>query len=262
MKKRILNKLTIVDYIIILAVICAIAFAFIHITTDDSNDTKTSSYDSSTMNKIVENYLKLYREGNIVETTISGYNATNGEEIELHGNITWIDDDKGSNVKVLINSNGKEYLAGLYKDIPYADIYIDTISLESNGNKYKNLTEITINPENISSMNELISGINNNTNYELTTTLSIDELNTINYQDLSNNLYSHDKRISLKGSNTGLYNQLIITRATSDEINLADEILGTFNGTTSPITIRIYNCTTEDLQTIENNYNVTNIKTF
>ena len=58
MKKGILNKLTIVDYIIIIAVICAVVFAFIHITTDDSNDTKTSSYDSSTMNKIVENYLK------------------------------------------------------------------------------------------------------------------------------------------------------------------------------------------------------------
>ncbi len=72
MKKGILNKLTIVDYIIIIAVICAVVFAFIHITTDDSNDTKTSSYDSSTMNKIVENYLKLYLEGNVVETTVSG----------------------------------------------------------------------------------------------------------------------------------------------------------------------------------------------
>ena len=124
MKKGILNKLTIVDYIIIIAVICAVVFAFIHITTDDSNDTKTSSYDSSTMNKIVENYLKLYLEGNVVETTVSGYNASTGKAVELHGNISWIDDDKGSNVKVLINSNGNEYLAGLYKDIPNADIYI------------------------------------------------------------------------------------------------------------------------------------------
>ncbi|WP_299525709.1 adhesin [uncultured Methanobrevibacter sp.] len=262
MKKGILNKLTIVDYIIILGVICAIAFAFIHITTDDSNDTKTSSYDSSTMNKIVENYLKLYREGNIIETSVSGYNATTGEKVELHGNISWIDDDKGSNVKVLINSNGTQYLAGLYKDIPYADIYIDSISLESDGNKYKNLTEVTINPKNITSLNELISGIKNSTNYEITTTLSVDELSTLDYQELSNSLYSHDKRISIKGSNTGLYNQLIITRATSEELNLANGILGTFDGSTSPITIRIYNCTGEDLQTIENNYNVTNIKTF
>ena len=113
MKKGILKKLTIVDYIIIIAVICAVVFAFIHITTDDSNDTKTSSYDSSTMNKIVENYLKLYLEGNVVETTVSGYNASTGKAVELHGNISWIDDDKGSNVKVLINSNGKEYLAGI-----------------------------------------------------------------------------------------------------------------------------------------------------
>lgn len=262
MKKRILNKLTIVDYIIIIAVICAIVFAFIHITTDDSDDVKTSSYDSSTMNKIVENYLKLYMEGNIVETTVSGYNASTGESVELHGNITWIDDDKGSNVKVLINSNGKEYLAGLYKDIPNADIYIDTISLESDGNKFNNLTEVTINSENITSLSDLISGIDNNTDYEITTTVSVDELSTIDYQDLSNNLYSHDKRISLKGSNTGLYNQLIITRATSEEINLADNILGNFDGKTSPITIRIYDCSEQDLKTIENNYNVTNIKTF
>ena len=65
------------------------------------------------MNKIVENYLKLYLEGNVVETTVSGYNASTGKAVELHGNISWIDDDKGSNVKVLINSNGKEYLAGI-----------------------------------------------------------------------------------------------------------------------------------------------------
>ena len=96
----------------------------------------------------------------------------------------------------------------------------------------------------------------------MTTTVSVDELSTIDYQDLSNNLYSHDKRISLKGSNTGLYNQLIITRATSEEINLADNILGNFDGKTSPITIRIYDCSEQDLKTIENNYNVTNIKTF
>ena len=263
MKKGILSKLTIIDYIIIIAVICAIVFAFIHITTDDSDDTTTSSsYDSSTMNKIVENYLKLYREGNIVETSVSGHNASTGQPVELHGNISWIDDDKGSNVKVLINSNGHEYLAGLYKDIPNADIYIDTISLETNGKKFNNLTEVTISPENITSLNGLISGINNNTNYEITTSISIDELSTIKYQDLTNNLYSHDKRISLKGSNTGLYNQLSLTRATGEEINLADGILGNFDGTTGQITLRIYDCTGEDLKTIENNYNVTNIKTF
>ena len=65
-----------------------------------------------------------------------------------------------------------------------------------------------------------------------------------------------NKRISIKGSNAGIYNQLIITRATGDEINLADGILGNFNGATSPITIRIYDCSEQDLKTIENNYNV------
>ena len=63
MKKGILNKLTIVDYIIIIAVICAVVFAFIHITTDDSNDTKTSSYDSSTM-KLFEIILRRKCSGN------------------------------------------------------------------------------------------------------------------------------------------------------------------------------------------------------
>ena len=263
MKKGILSKLTIIDYIIIIAVICAIAFAFIHITTDDSNDTKTSSYDSSTMNKIGENYLNLYMEGNIVETTVSGYNASTGKPVELHGNITWLDDNRGSNVKVLINSNGKEYLAGLYKDIPNADIYIDTISLESNGNKFNNLTEVTISPENITSLNDLISGIGNNTKYEISTSVSMDEGSTIDYQSITNSLYTQDKRIiSISESNTGLYNQLSITRATSEEINLANGILGNFDGATNQITIRIYNCTNQDIKTIENNYNVTNIKTF
>ena len=95
--------------------------------------------------------------------------------------------------------------------------------------------------------------------------LPIPEINSFNeviFSGLTNSLYSHDKRISIKGSNAGIYNQLIITRATGDEINLADGILGNFNGATSPITIRIYDCSEQDLKTIENNYNVTNIKTF
>ncbi len=256
------GKFTIIDYIIIIAVICAVAFAFIHITSDDSDNIKTSSYDSSTMNKIVENYLKLYQEGDVVETTVSGYNASNGQKVELHGEITWIDDDKGSNVKVLIDSNGKQYLAGLYKDIRYADIYIDTISLETNGKKYNNLTELTLKPENITSLNDLISGIGNNTNYEISTTVSADELSSINYQEISNELQLQHKRLSIKGSNTGLFNQISITKATSDEIHLANGIVGDVSGTTSQITIRIYNCTSDDLKTIENNYNVTNVKTF
>ena len=37
-------KFTLIDYLIIILVICAIAFAFIHITTDDSSNIKKTAW--------------------------------------------------------------------------------------------------------------------------------------------------------------------------------------------------------------------------
>ena len=255
-------KFTLVDYAIIILVICAVIFAFIHITSDNQSTSESTSYDSSTMNKIVEKYLTYYRQGYIVNTTIHGYNATDGKPVTLKGTIKWMDDDKGSNVKALVCANGTDYIVGLYNHVPNANVYVDSMTLEINGEKYSNLTEIKINPKNITSINELISGISNDTDYEITVTISFDSMNTENIQKITNILFQNRERVSIKVSNNGLINQIIITRATAPELNELNNILGNFNGITSTITIRIYNCSDGDINTIKNNYEVTNIQKF
>ena len=256
------KKFTIVDYAIIILVICAIVFAFIHISSKDESVNEKTSYDSSTLNKIAEKYLTYYRQGYIVNTTVHGYNSTDGKEVTLSGNIKWLDDDKGSNVKALVNSNGKDYIVGLYNHVPNADIYINSMTLEVNGDKYSNLTEIKASPKNITSINDLVSGISNNTSYEITTTVSMDSLGSNKVQEIFNTLFQNDGRISFKGSNSGLTDQISIVRATNDEITQINPILGSFNGITNEITIRIYNCSDYDINNIKNNYNVTNIQKF
>ena len=176
-------KFTLVDYAIIILVILGIVFAFIHITSnDDATVSESTSYDSSTLNKIAEKYLNYYRQGYIVNTTVHGYNATDGKPVTLVGTIKWLDDDRGSNVKALVNSNGTDYIVGLYNHVPNADVYINSMTLEINGDKYSNVTEIKINPKNITSLNDLVSGISNDTDYELTTTITLDSLESTTIQ--------------------------------------------------------------------------------
>ena len=57
--------------------------------------------------------------------------------------------DEGSSVKVLIESDNGTYLTGLYKNVPEADIYVDSISLETDGSVYDNLTEVKVKSQNI-----------------------------------------------------------------------------------------------------------------
>lgn len=258
MKKR----FTLVDYAIIILVICAIVFAFIHVTSNDDTVNEKTSYDSSTLSKISEKYLNYYRQGYIVNTTVHGYNATDGKPVTLTGNIKWLDDDKGSNVKALVNSNGSDFIVGLYNQVPNADVYINSITLEMNGEKYKNLTEIKINPKNITSLNDLTSGISNDTDYEITTTITTDSVKGMEVQEVSNTLFQKNERISVKAANNGLTNQICISRATSSELLETNNILGNINGITNEITIRIYNCSDNDISNIQNNYDVTNIQKF
>lgn len=258
MKKR----FTLVDYAIIILVICAIIFAFIHITSNDDTVNEKTSYDSSTLSKISEKYLNYYRQGYVVNTTVNGFNATDGKPVTLTGNIKWLDDDKGSNVKALVNSNGSDYIVGLYNQVPNADVYINSMTLEMNGDKYSNLTEIKINPKNITSINNLVSGISNDTQYEITTTIALDSIESTKLQEATNLLFHNDGRISFKGSNTGTIEQINVVRATSTEISQVNPIFGNFNGITNEITIRIYNCSDNDINSIKNNYDVVNIQKF
>jgi hypothetical protein len=254
-------KFTIIDYLIIICVVCAIAFAFIHISSDNEDSSQSISYDSSTLNKIVEKYLSFYREGNIVRTTVSGFNASTGEKQEISGTIEWMDDDKGSNVKILINSDGNYILAGLYKDLPQADFYIEQISLETNGEKYQNVTEITLNPKNITELNDLINSLNkSNMSYEVSTIVTLNNPDNIQYQSAFNKLYENGGRISIKPTLTGFQSQITITQATAKEINIANDILGNIDGTTDKITIRIYNYNEQDLKSLEKISTIENIR--
>lgn len=258
MKPNFLNKITLIDILIIICIVGAIGFAIVHISTNDDGSSSTS-FDSSTTNKLVEKYLNYYSEGSIITSKVVGTNASSGEKVTFNGTVKWADDDSGANVKVLIENNGEKVLAGLYKDVPNADIYIDKITLETNGTKYQNLKEITINSENISTLNDLISGIPNGTEYEISTKIAIDSNPSQTYQKLANELYK-DKRISIKVSTANPQDIINIVRANPKEINTGNNILGTINGQTDTITLRIYNCTDNQLQTIKNNYNVTNVE--
>lgn len=253
-------KFTLIDYIIIILVICAIVFAFIHITTDDSSDLQKTAFDESTVNKIPDTYLKYYKDGFIVKATVEGFNASNGNSTTLNGTVIWEDDNGGNGVKLLINSNDENYLVGLYRTVPEADIYIDHISLESNGEKYKNLCEIKVKPEQITSIKDLTKNIPDDTNYEISTTLSLDSVSANDMQKISNKLSSHSKRQSIKTSDYD--NELTIKRATKEDLNDADSVLGSISAVTNEISIRIYDCSDSQINEISKNFDVMNIRNF
>lgn len=252
-------KFTLIDYIIIILVICAIAFAFIHITSDDSSNIQKTAFDASTMNKLPETYLNYYKEGKIVKATVKGINSTNGEEVTLNGTVKWVDEE--SSTKILIESNNKTYLTGLYKNVNNADIYLDTISLESDGSVYENLKEFKIKPQNITSLNDLNKNLTG-CDYEISTSVSIDSIDSIKVRELENEINSHDKRLAIKTTNTELINELILSKANNQNLEDGNNILGNINGMTDEITIRVYDCSDSTLNNIKNNYEVTNIRSF
>lgn len=253
-------KFTLIDYIIIILVICAIAFAFIHITTDNSSDLQKTAFDESTINKLPDTYLKYYKDGFIVKANIEGFNSTTGEKTTLNGTVIWEDDNGGNGVKLLIDSNNKTYLVGLYRTVPDADIYIDHISLESNGEKYKNLCEIKVKPIQISSLKDLANKIPANADYEITTSIALDSLSAHDEQNITNNLLNNGKRESIKGIISD--DSLNIKKATKENINDADSVLGNLNGTSEDITIRIYDCQDSQIKEISKNFDVINIRKF
>ncbi|KZX15484.1 hypothetical protein MBCUT_14810 [Methanobrevibacter cuticularis] len=257
--KNILKRLTIVDIAIILLIIVAVVFAFSQVGADDDKG-QSVSFDSSTLNKLVEKYLSFYRDGNVIKTSVGGYNSSSGEYQELHGTVLWVDDNSGAGVRVLIDVDGESVLAGLYKDVKNADIYIEHITLETTGEKYKNVTEFKINPMQIDNLNEINEGIPNNTNYTVSTTIATDLEDSQSYQELSNELYINGKRNSIRPLAIDAQSQLLINMAKTKEIAIASEILGSLNGQTDIITIRIYGTTEKDIAAIKNAYDVINIR--
>lgn len=255
-------KFNLIDYIIIILIIVAVIFAFIHITTDDADNLQKTAFDESTFNKIPDTYLKYYKDGFKVNATVEGFNASNGEPVTISGNVVWLDNDGGADVKILIQSGDNTYLTGLYRYVSNADIYVDHISLESDGEKYRNLTEITIKPEKITSLTDLISGIDNNTDFEITTKVSYELLNSKELQEIANKLQSHSKRSSIKIPTSDMENQLIISKATRQDINDASSVLGEAEGVTGDIVIRIYDCSSQDIDSVKQHHDVVNIRNF
>ncbi|MBZ9570811.1 adhesin [Methanobrevibacter sp. TMH8] len=261
--KNILKRFTIIDILIIICIIGAVGFALMH--TGGSDDKSESvSFDSSTLNKFAENYLNFYQEGNIVKTHLGGYNASTGKYQQLSGTVLWVDDNHGADVRVLIDtdgdSNSKPILATLYKDVQNSDIYIEHITLETNGEKYNNVTEIQISPQNITTLDELTNKIENNTNYTISTKIAIDEKDSKTFQELSNELFLNTRKTSIRPISENIYEQIYLIMAGKEEINIASNILGTINGQTDIITIRIYNSTPEEINAIKNAFDVINVK--
>ena len=254
MKKR----FTLIDYLIIILVICAVAFAFIHITSDDSSNIQKTAFDASTMNKLPETYLNYYKDGMIVKATVNGFNSSTGEEVDINGTVKWV--DEGSSVRVLIETDNGTYLCGLYRNTPNADIYIKTISIESDGSVYPNLCEFKIKPMNVNSLNDLRKNISN-CDYDLSTGISLDSLDAIKIQEIENKILSGNKRTSIKNTNE-LSNQIILLKANDENLNDGNSILGSINGITDEITLRIYDCGDGELNNVKNNYEVTNIRQF
>ena len=252
------KKFTIIDYIIIILVICAVVFAFIHITSDDSSKIQKTAFDASTINKLHDTYSNYYKDGYIVKTTVNGFNATNGEKISLNGTVKWMSTTGGNYVKLLIDSNNNTYLAGLYQNVPDADIYIDKISLENDGSKYDNLVEVKAKPKAIKSVADLANNLSGD--YEISTIISIGSIDAIKLQEINNEINAHGKRLSVKTSDVD--NQISLDKSDATNINDINTILGDVNGTTSDITIRIYNCSDNQLKQVKDSFEVTNIRNF
>lgn len=250
-------KFTIIDYIIIILVICAVIFAFIHITSDDTSTIQKTAFDSSTANKIIDTYSNYYKDGYIVKATLNGFNSTNGEEVTINGTVKWVDD--GNIAKILVQSENETYLTGLYKNVKNADVYMDKISLESDGSKYQNLKEFTIKSQQITSLNDLVKDLNGS-DYEISTTISLDSVDSTKIQEIENKIESHNKRLSIKSNDNN--NQLILTQSDKQNIEDGNSVLGSFNGITDEITIRIYNCSDDQLNAVKENYDVVNIRNF
>ena len=240
-KPKFLNKLTIIDLLIIICIIGAVGFAIFHMADDDSSNASATSFDISTKNKILENYLNLYQEGNKVSSTVVGTDSSTGEKVEQKGNVLWLGETEKEKTNILLDVNGKKVLAGFYKDTPNADIYIDQVSLETNGDSYSNITDFQIAPKEINSIND--------------TTLAIENFDAMKYQKLLNGLNNNKKPCIILNSEG---NALEINRANKTDLDIANDILKDFNGQTSQIQIRIYGSSKDDSKAIESAYNVLN----
>ncbi|MDR0911004.1 MAG: adhesin [Methanobrevibacter sp.] len=254
--KALLKKFTIVDYVIIIIVILAIIFAFIQITGEDKTETQSASFDSSSIGKFMAKYYSFYKDGYIVKSKVIGYNATSNEKVDLDGTILWADDSYSA-VKVLLDVNGSKVLASMYSSFKESDVYIEQITLETDGNKYKNVTDITVKPIKLNKLSDLIKNIPDNMNFTITNNIAIKQSDSIHVQKLNNLMLNNFKKMSIYSND--ISDHLYLIKATPDEISSVSAIFSSINGETNSMTIRIFNCDENQLNIIKNNFEVKTI---
>jgi hypothetical protein len=106
----------------------------------------------------------------------------------------------------------------------------------------------------------LTSKLPDDAKYEISTEIGVNSLNAKDSQKLANQLLSNGKRESIRAVHAD--NNLLIKKATKENLNDANSILGNINGATEDITIRIYDCQDSQIKEISKNFNVTNIRNF
>ena len=99
-KPEFLNKLTIIDILIIICIIGAAGFAIYHMVDDDSSKPSSTSFDYSTNPKILETYLDYYQEGNVITSTIVGTKSDTGEEVEVKSRVLWLGESENEKINI------------------------------------------------------------------------------------------------------------------------------------------------------------------
>ena len=79
----------------------------------------------------------------------------------------------------------------------------------------------------ISSLKELTNKLPDGANYDITTTLSVDSLNSKDLQKITNKILEHSKRESIKTSDYD--NEIILKKASKENLKDADSVLGNIN---------------------------------
>ncbi|MDR0913192.1 MAG: hypothetical protein LBM96_11445 [Methanobrevibacter sp.] len=255
------SKFTLIDFLILFIIIGIILFSIYTIVNDEEyneNESNQFIFDSNTINTLPTKYAELYQKGNIITATIDGFNFE-GKDMVVQGTVEWVDTYKGGNIKILLNQNNTNKSILATYDSDKADIYIKTVTLRVNGEKYKNVRDIEINPFKVRTLKDLVNKIPDNTNYTISTRVSCDRMANNIFQELSNVLFHDLRKESVRPTFKNAYLQLAIIMANEEDINIASNILGIVDGITDTVVIRTYDASQEQINEIKKNYDVVSI---
>lgn len=256
--RSIISQFTIIDIVILVFIIGALLFSIYTIVSNDVGDVETYIFDSLTIKDLPDKYSTLYHKGEIVKAEIKGYNQE-GKDISANGTVIWVDVYNGGNTKVEILPDNSNRSIMVAYDADNADIYIKEIILKGTGIKYKNVVDIRIKHQNVSTLENLVSEIPNGTNYTISTRISVNNVSNNVFQNLSNIMCDDLNRESIRPTFKNSYLQLALVMADDSDIRLASKILGNINGESDTINIRIYNANQECIKSIEDNYDVLSV---